>query len=56
MILPDVNVLVYAFRREAQRHERYAEWLAELVAGADEIGLVEASLTGSSASSPTPGS
>lgn len=39
MILPDVNVLVYAFRREAEHHERYADWLARLVAGADELAL-----------------
>ncbi len=39
MILPDVNVLVYAFRREAQSHERYASWLADVVAGDDELAL-----------------
>jgi len=27
VILPDVNVLVYAFRQEAPEHERYAAWL-----------------------------
>lgn len=27
MILPDVNVLVFAFRREAAEHDRYAAWL-----------------------------
>lgn len=46
MILPDVNVLVYAFRREAERHERYAAWLAELVAGADELGLHDCVISG----------
>lgn len=39
MILPDANVLVYAFRREAEHHERYAAWLTRLVAGADELAL-----------------
>lgn len=39
MILPDVNVLVYAFRREAEHHERYATWLAGVIAGADELAL-----------------
>ncbi|CAN5186947.1 type II toxin-antitoxin system VapC family toxin [soil metagenome] len=46
MILPDVNVLVYAFRREAQHHERYAGWLSEVVAGAEELALHELCLTG----------
>lgn len=46
MILTDVNVLVYAYRREADRHERYATWLADVVGGAAELGLVEAALTG----------
>src|SRR4029078_7017592 len=46
VIVPDVNVLVYAHREDAAQHERYAEWLAGVVAGADELGLVEAALTG----------
>lgn len=46
MILPDVNVLVYAFRREAEGHEHYATWLAEVVAGGDEIALHDHALTG----------
>lgn len=46
MILPDVNVLVYAFRREATNHERYAQWLAEVVAGGDELALHDLSLVG----------
>ncbi len=46
MILPDVNVLVYAFRREAEHHERYATWLTRLVAGADELALHDTVLAG----------
>ena len=46
MILLDVNVLVYAFRRESERHEAYAGWLAQAVAGRDEIALHEGSLAG----------
>ncbi len=46
MILPDVNVLVYAFRREAMRHEQYASWLAGLVAGEEEIALHDHALIG----------
>jgi len=46
VILPDVNVLVYAFRREAHGHDRYASWLAEMVRGAEELALVDAPLIG----------
>ena len=46
MILTDVNVLVYAFRREAERHEMYAGWLARVVDGADELALHDAVLSG----------
>ncbi|MGH3771310.1 MAG: TA system VapC family ribonuclease toxin [Pseudonocardiaceae bacterium] len=46
MILPDVNVLVYAFRREAEHHERYAAWLACMIAGADELALHDTVLAG----------
>ena len=46
MILPDVNVLVYAFRREAVDHDRYAAWLARLVAGEDELALHDLPLAG----------
>ena len=35
MILPDVNVLIYAFRKDAENHPRYREWLHAVVA---EIG------------------
>jgi uncharacterized protein len=46
VILPDVNTLVYAYRREADEHEAYAKWLAGIVAGADELALVDHCLTG----------
>lgn len=46
IVLPDVNVLVYAFRRESLLHERYAGWLAELLGGADEVGVTDVTLTG----------
>lgn len=46
MILPDVNVLVYAYRREAEHHEAYAAWLADVVAGSEELALAETALTG----------
>ncbi len=46
MILPDVNVLVYAYRREAHNHEAYASWLATVVAGRDELALADHCLIG----------
>jgi uncharacterized protein len=46
IVLPDVNVLVYAFRRESSLHESYAGWLAELLGGADEVAVTEGTLTG----------
>jgi len=46
VILPDVNVVVYAYRRESPGHDRYAAWLSDLVSGADEVALVESTLTG----------
>lgn len=46
MILPDVNVLVFAFRRESPHHEQYARWLTRVVGGADELALHDASLAG----------
>ncbi|MGL5819005.1 MAG: TA system VapC family ribonuclease toxin [Phycicoccus sp.] len=46
MILADVNVLVFAYRREAEDHDAYAAWLAELIAGQDELALVDHCLTG----------
>lgn len=45
MILPDVNVLVYAFRREAVDHDRYASWLSATLVGS-ELALVETVLLG----------
>jgi toxin-antitoxin system PIN domain toxin len=46
VILPDVNVLVYAYRREAVEHDAYAAWLSDVVAGGDELALVDHCLTG----------
>ncbi len=46
MILPDVNVLAYAFRAESMQHEVYADWLAHLVAGDDELALNDQVLGG----------
>ena len=31
MILPDVNVLLYAFRRDSPQHKIYRDWLAAVI-------------------------
>lgn len=46
MILPDVNVLVYALRAGSPRHDEYAAWLSALVTGADELALHDVALSG----------
>jgi uncharacterized protein len=39
VILPDVNVLVYAFRDDANNHVRYREWLNSVVNGNSAFGM-----------------
>lgn len=39
MILADVNVLIYAFRKDAARHEVCKRWLDQLVMGEAQFGL-----------------
>lgn len=39
MILTDVNVLLYAFRRDSAEHERYRDWLENLVNGPEAYGM-----------------
>lgn len=46
MILPDVNVIVYAYKREEDRHDRYADWLNGVAAGTEALALVDVVLTG----------
>jgi len=46
MILPDVNVLIYAHREELDEHGRYAQWLTELVTGPEPFGLSPVVLSG----------
>jgi toxin-antitoxin system PIN domain toxin len=46
VIVPDVDVLVGAFHRDAVGHEQQARWLQELVAGPAEVGLVDLVLVG----------
>lgn len=46
MILCDVNVLVYAFREDAQRHGEYRAWLREQVDKPEAFGVSELALSG----------
>ncbi|MBA2316051.1 MAG: type II toxin-antitoxin system VapC family toxin [Chloroflexi bacterium] len=46
MILPDVNVLVYAFHVGTPDHARYRRWLLGSVAAAEPLGLSELVLSG----------
>jgi predicted nucleic acid-binding protein len=39
VILPDVNVLLYAFRRDAARHADYHSWLENVVNGEAAYGI-----------------
>jgi len=39
MILPDVNVLIYAFRPDAERHAQYKQWLDSVVNGEAAYGM-----------------
>ena len=39
MILPDVNVLIYAFRADAQDHLKYKSWLETAINGPAAYGV-----------------
>jgi predicted nucleic acid-binding protein len=41
MMLPDVNILVYAFRGESPGHEEYRTWLEGLINGREAYGLAD---------------
>ncbi len=45
MILLDVNVLLYAYRREAPEHKRYAAWLQKALGGPEDVALADHVLT-----------
>jgi toxin-antitoxin system PIN domain toxin len=46
VILPDVNVLVYAYREDAPGHARYRSWLEGVIAGPEAYGLSDLVLAG----------
>ena len=39
MILPDVNVLLYAFRADSEDHAQYKDWLESVVNGSAAYGI-----------------
>ena len=46
MILIDVNVLIYAFRRDSADHVAYRDWLARAIASDEPYGLAGIALAG----------
>jgi toxin-antitoxin system PIN domain toxin len=39
MLMPDVNILIYAHREEEKCHEAYAKWLKDLIDGVEPFAL-----------------
>jgi toxin-antitoxin system PIN domain toxin len=46
MILPDVNVLVYAHRKDAVDHTRYRQWLEGILQSGQPYGMSDHVLSG----------
>jgi len=46
MLLPDVNVLVYAHRSDTPNHERYRRWLESVLAGDAAFAVSDLVLSG----------
>lgn len=46
MILPDVNVLVYAHREDAHRHGEYRRWLESVMTSPSAYGMSDLVLSG----------
>jgi toxin-antitoxin system PIN domain toxin len=46
VVLPDVNVLVYAHREDVAEHKFYLAWLEAVVNGVEAFGLSELVLSG----------
>ncbi len=46
MMLPDVNVLIHAFRQDSARHSEYRTWLQDLVDGPNAYGISRQVLAG----------
>jgi uncharacterized protein len=46
VLVPDVNVLIYAHRAESPDHPRYAEWLRSMAEGDEPYGLSDLACSG----------
>lgn len=46
MRIPDVNVLVYAFRRDLPEHSDHVAWLERWLSGVEPLGVSELALSG----------
>jgi len=46
LILPDVNVLIYAFRPDAEKHSEYKRWLETVINGNAAYGVSAQVLSG----------
>lgn len=46
MLIPDVNILVAAYRTDAPQHDVARAWLEKHVAGSEIVGVTDAVLTG----------
>ncbi len=46
MVLPDVNVLVYAHRQDALRHHEYLNWLNQVLSSDAAFGVSDLVLSG----------
>ena len=46
MLIADVNIFVYAYRTDADDHERYREWLTEALEGDEPFGIYDHVLSG----------
>src|ERR1051325_5603003 len=40
MIIPDVNLLVYAYDQQSPYHKRAAKWWEDLLSGEEPVGLL----------------
>ncbi len=46
MLMPDVNILLYAHRAESRYHQKYATWLIEAIKNKTALALSEPVLSG----------
>ena len=46
MLIPDINVLVYARREDSVDHARYLDWLERALSGVEPVGLVTPVMAG----------